>query len=133
LPPALAPLAEYRQFMGYKLDWDAAKNKYQKKPLHCRTGWTHDPTDPAGWGTFEDATRCPGADGVAFTFTRDDPFWFLDIDNALTGGQWSELSQTLCGALTGCAVEVSQSGAGLHVFGTGYVPPHGCRNDRLGL
>ena len=36
-----------------------------------------------------------------------------------------------CEELAGCAVEVSSSGRGLHLFGTGFVPPHGSRNATL--
>src|SRR5690554_17317 len=133
LPESLAPLAAWPQFLGYRLEWDATKNKMQKKPLHCRTGRVHSPVDPAAWGTFEEAARCPGADGVAFVFTEHDPFWFLDIDGAWQGGQWSALAQNLCQTFAGCAVEVSQSGTGLHLIGSGTAPAHGCRRDSLGL
>lgn len=133
LPESLAPLAAWPQFMGYRLEWDAAKNKMQKKPLHCHTGRVHSPVDPGAWGTFEQAAQCSRADGVAFVFTEHDPFWFLDIDGAWQGGQWSTLAQQLCGAFAGCAVEVSQSGTGLHLIGSGTAPAHSCRRDTLGL
>lgn len=133
LPEALAPLAGWPQFIGYRLEWDPVKNKMQKKPLHCHTGRVHSPTDPTAWGSFEQAAACPGAHGVGFVLTEQDPFWFLDIDHAWDGQQWSALSVQLCDALRGCAVEVSQSGAALHVIGTGAVPPHSCDRDGLDI
>ena len=43
------------------------------------------------------------------------------------------MAAELCAALPGAAVEISQSGTGLHIFGTGAVPEHGCKNIPLGL
>ena len=79
------------------------------------------------------AAMCGPAYGVGFLFTPSDPFFFLDIDGCHDGTNWSELATTLCSRLPGAAVEVSQSGNGLHIFGTGGVPDHGCKNVPLGL
>ncbi|WP_303288235.1 phage/plasmid primase, P4 family [Marinobacter sp. SS8-8] len=107
-----------------------------KKPVSPHTGHICDHTDPANWGTFEEAAACTEAgraDGVGFEFTQNDDLWFLDIDDALHGGQWSPLACDLLARLAGAAVEVSASGNGLHVFGSGPVPPHGCKNVAHGL
>ena len=39
----------------------------------------------------------------------------------------------MCQAFAGAAVEVSQSGRGLHIFGTGTIPPHACKNIEQGM
>lgn len=71
---------------------------------------------------------------VGFVLTAADPFWCLDIDNALQAdGTWSPLSQSLCAALPNTTIEVSQSGRGLHVWGQGYVPPHSKKNIPLAI
>ena len=71
---------------------------------------------------------------VGFVLTAADPFFCLDIDNALMpNGQWSPLSQQLVAALPGCCVEVSQSGRGLHIWGQGVVPPHRKKNIPLAI
>lgn len=132
LPAPLAPLAAYRQFMGYKLVPNERTGKMDKKPVSVATGWVADPTDPAGWGTFEQAAALR-VSGVAFVFTEHDPFWFLDIDGALQGGAWSPLAQRLIDLTAGCAIEVSQSGTGLHIIGSGPLPEHGCKNVPFGL
>lgn len=144
LPAALASLAAYRQFIVYVLSWDAAKGKYAKFPIDHRTGHmpakghggAHDPaiwTDPQT--AIAAAARLGSQYGVGFVFTEADPFWFLDIDNCLLpdGSGWSPVALQLLAAFPGAAVEVSASGKGLHVFGAGQVPPHGCRNKAFGL
>jgi len=138
LPAALAGLAAYPQFILYKLVPSTSRpGKTDKHPINWATGWKHDPTDPLGWTTFDNAVAAMAthkADGVGFVFTEADPFFFLDIDNALSdAGQWSELAASLCAAFPGAAIEVSSSGRGLHIFGSGQAPPHGCKNTALGL
>ncbi|MFK5915353.1 MAG: hypothetical protein QM484_13360 [Woeseiaceae bacterium] len=73
---------------------------------------------------------------VGYVFTENDPFFFLDIDNCLQdNGAWSELALNLIGMLPGAAVEVSQSGCGLHIYGSysGAMPDHACKNISLGI
>jgi hypothetical protein len=137
LPEAFAPMAAYRQFIIWRAEWDGSKNKYQKKPVNPYTGYNHNPHDPAIWLDHDTAIQTAGLFGeefgVGFVFTTGDPFWFLDIDNAATGGVWSDLAQNLLGMFNGAAVELSYSGTGLHIFGTGVVPDHGCKNIPLDL
>lgn len=139
-PQAFAAMAAYRQFIVYiKRPRPDQPGKVDKFPADFRTGKAINAHDPAYWTDAETAMRAAitlgDAYGLAFVFTESDPFWFLDIDNCLSpdGSQWSELAQGLCGALAGCAVEVSQSGRGLHVFGSDRVPDHACKNTALGL
>lgn len=142
LPAPLAPLAAYRQFVVYRLVPSAKPGKTDKIPLDWRTGA---PPPKGSGGHINPEYRCSFVEaaaavaagrghGVGFVFTDDDPFWFLDIDNALQADDtWSPLAQQLCQTLAGAAVEVSQSGRGLHIIGSGAVPPHGCKNIPLGL
>lgn len=138
LPAPLAPLGAYRQFITYRLVPSIKKpGKTDKLPCDPRTGVVAGAHDPAHWGTFDEAAAAVAAGrghGVGFVLTSNDPFWFLDIDGALQpDGTWSPLAVDLCERFAGAAVEVSQSGAGLHIIGTGAVPPHGCKNIPLGL
>lgn len=136
LPDALAPFGQFRQFLAYRLVPSKTPGKMDKKPVSVQTGYTCDHTDPANWSSFDEAARFVAAghaDGIGFEFTENDPFWFLDIDGALQGSQWSPLSQQLLNLTAGAAIEVSSSGTGLHVFGSGPVPDHGCKNQALGL
>ena len=139
LPPALNALTAYHQFILWRAEWDAAKNKYQKKPISPHTGRTHNPLDPAIWLSAADAIAylpvMGESYGVGFVFTEDDPFWFLDIDQCAKPDMsgWDDNSLTLVSALPGAAVEISHSGTGLHIMGSGSAPAHGCKNTPLRL
>lgn len=141
LPTALAPFAAYRQFITFMLAPDPRKpGKMTKLPTSWQSGHVVSALDAAHWTDFETAAanaarsdRGHGV-GVGFVFTEHDPFWFLDIDDALLpDGTWSQTAQYFCQWFAGAAVEVSQSGRGLHIFGTGTVPEHGCKNVPEGL
>lgn len=137
LPAPLAPLGAFRQFVTYRLVPSVRKaGKTDKLPCDHRTGAVANAHTPEIWATFDEAAAAVAAGrghGVGFVLTAADPFWFLDIDGALQGGQWSALATDLCQRFAGAAVEVSQSGTGLHIIGSGTVPPHGCKNIPLGL
>lgn len=137
LPEPLAPLATLRQFVAWRLEWNAERQKWDKIPYSPAHGRRASSTNPADWGSFEQAdelARAQQMHGVGFVFSASDPYFFLDIDGALQDGQWSPVAQELCAALPGCAVEISQSGTGLHVIGRGALPPdHAKRNIPLRL
>lgn len=131
LPPALAPLAAYRQFLCYVLIPSQTKpGKMDKLPVSPFTGGVVDAHDPQHW--TDAPTACAQAQrfgpsyGVAFSFQKTDPFFFLDLDNHLgADGQWSPLAQQLCAMFAGACVEVSQSGKGLHIIGAASsIPEH---------
>lgn len=136
LPAALAPMGAYKQFLTYKLVPSTKQpGKMDKFPTDPLTGEVCNAHDRNRWSTFEVAAAnyARHGHGVAFVFADTDPFWFLDIDGAYDGQAWSNVATTLCAEFAGCAVEVSQSGKGLHIFGTGAVPEHGCKNNPLHL
>lgn len=135
LPAPLEPLRAYHQWIIYRLE-PQADGKTAKRPVHHASGTVCSLMDPANhtdYGTAAAAVLAGRGHGVGFVFTPDDPFWFLDIDSALIDGQWSPLATDLYQQLYGAAWEVSQSGTGLHAIGTGPLPPHGTRNQALGL
>lgn len=138
LPTALGGLNSYRQFMLYKLAPSTTRpGKTDKFPCNI-AGDVVNPHDPKHWLDADtacaEATRRGQGWGVAFVLTYDDPFFFIDIDNALHDGAWSPLAVDLCARFAGAAVEVSQSGTGLHIIGTiGDVPDHACKDESLGL
>jgi hypothetical protein len=136
---ALFGLTAYNQFVVFQAVPSASRpGKTDKFPCDFRTGKIKvDAHAPQYWtdaATAEATAAAWGAGyGVGFVFTENDPFFFLDIDSCLTDGQWSPLAVSLCQLFAGCAVEISHSGDGLHIFGIGTPPPHGCRNQLLGL
>lgn len=143
LPDALAPLLAYKQFIVCRFSPDLSKpGKTLKQPIDYRTGrmtakGNGGAHDPAIW--IDGATACalatawgssPDANGVhygvGFVFTVNDPFFFIDIDNCLdpVSRTWTPIVAELTAALPGAAVEVSQSGRGLHIIGVGRAPMH---------
>lgn len=140
LPPSLQALGAYKQFINYILVPSQGRpGKTDKFPCDFRTGRVVSAHDPSCWTdaatAIASAVQWGPSFGVGFVFTTNDPFWFLDIDNCLLpdGSDWSPLAKGLIGAFPGAAVEVSQSGKGLHIFGTGQPPAHGCKNTPYGL
>lgn len=137
LPTPLQALAAWPQFVAWRLEWNAEREKWDKIPYSPIHGRKASSTNPADWGTYEQAANFVAAQGMAgagFVFTARDPFFFLDVDKALTGGQWSQLAQELCARFAGAAVEISQSGTGLHIIGQYGAPfDHKSRNIPLGL
>lgn len=144
LPPSLAGLADFRQFLLYKLVQKPPKvpggplPKRTKIPVHPYSLNAVDHGDPKAWvdatTAFNLAAALGEPYGVAFSIQRDNGLFFVDIDSCLTAsGGWSDLALRLCTQFAGAAIEVSQSGKGLHILGRGVAPVHGCRNDDLGL
>lgn len=140
LPNALSLLGSFPQWMCYQLS-PSKRNpgKFDKFPVDPHTRKIVDAHNPAFWTDANTAIATANAwgddYGVAFVFTENDPFFFVDIDGAWNGHEWSSLSQQLCNAFPGAAVEISQSGTGLHIFGmySGEEPKHGCKNVPLGI
>ena len=133
-------MGAYRQFIVYVTQPSRSRpGKTDKFPADFRSGRVVSAHDPQFWTdhatAIAAAAQFGGAYGVGFVFTEADPFWFLDLDGCLLadGSDWSPLAKQLCGAFAGAAIEVSQSGRGLHIFGTGRPPLHGCKNEALGL
>ena len=130
-----AALKAYPQFIIWNLIPDYPKTR--KVPCDL-TGSASSAHDPLNWMSFDEAsslaTLMGESYGVGFVFTTTDNLWVIDIDNCLTpDNQWSPIAQTLMSLLPGCLVEVSQSGKGLHLIGSGSVPDHAKKNIPLGL
>ena len=109
-----------------------------KVPINPETLLPSDPHSPSNWmdaATAEYMAGLLGPEyGVGFVLTEADPFFFLDIDSCLTpANTWSELALLMLAIFPGAYVEVSRSGRGLHIIGTGSCPPHGCKNTALGM
>ena len=127
LPPALQGFTAFNQWLNYRLEPSTRKpGKMDKHPIG-RGGYRVKLTDPSEWMSYEEAAS--RSENLAFVFSKSDPFFFLDIDGARQpGGPWSPVAVDLLERLKGCAVEVSTSGTGLHIFGVGHPGDHGCKN-----
>jgi hypothetical protein len=140
LPEGFEPLSAFAQWMCYKVMASKSRvGKFDKFPVSVSTGSIVDAHNPQHWVDYQtaiDTARLWGDGyGVAFVFTENDPFFFVDIDGAYDGSTWSEVATQLCAAFPGAAIEVSHSCSGLHIIGqyTGAEPDHACKNIPLGL
>jgi primase-polymerase (primpol)-like protein len=102
LPPALAAMAAYRQFIVCQLVPDPEHpGKTFKYPLNVWTG--HPPRRPRPGIWLDAAQACQIATAwgagycVGFTFTEQDPFFFVDVDNCLDPA--TGLDPDCCGAV----------------------------------
>jgi len=128
-----AAMEGYKQFICWTLV-DKGGKKPDKVPTDPLTGQYIDPHDPTVWIDSQTARQYAAMGyGVGFVFTKEDPFFFLDIDECLVNGQWSNIATHMCTVFAGCYVEVSHSGDGLHIFGSGTYADHGCRNKPLDM
>jgi len=131
IPKPFGPLLEYPQFLLCKFI-PLSNGKTDKVPIDWRTMRNRDAHDPEIW--LDGATACDMAGGlgdeygVGFVFTERDPFFFIDIDDCARPGEWSPIACELMTAFRGAAIEVSQSGRGLHIIGQADAPDaHPCK------
>lgn len=127
LPEALSGLRSYKQFIVYKLVPSAKRpGKTDKFPCDFRSGLVVSAHDSQYWADCDTAIAAAinfgDSYGVGFVFTDGDPFFFLDIDNQWCGSVWSPEAIEMCGMVAGVAIEVSQSGEGMHAIGIGRPP-----------
>ena len=105
-----------------------------KRPLDWRTGAVGNAQSPELWLSRELAESWALVWGarLGYVLAPECGYWCLDVDKRELA---DELSLELLGALSGCAVELSQSGTGFHVWGRGSVGEHACKHvgERLEL
>jgi len=94
-PPAILPLivenlpiddlALYPHCVTWDLEWREGKNSkpgnWTKVPKNPRTGRNAKSNDPATWGAVDDVLGL--YDRFGYVVAKDDPFCFLDLDNAI--------------------------------------------------
>ena len=127
-----AELRSLRQWVGWRLVHVPDRKKPTKKPLNPRTGELASTTDPATWGTFDDALVCPGSDGVGFVFTANDPYVGIDLDECrdTKTGALDQIASDIIARLASYT-EVSPSGTGPHVIVRGMLPGTGRRRGSI--
>jgi hypothetical protein len=108
-----------------------------KYPIDPYTGARSDAHNASIW--LDADTACAQAVsrgfgyGVGFVFTENDPFFFIDIDHCYQKGAWSPIANQLVAEFAGSAVEVSNSGTGLHIIGYGVAPKQRRKKHQGGL
>jgi putative DNA primase/helicase len=122
-----AALQAYPQWVAWKYIYSTPKAK--KPPICPRDGTYASPTDPATWGTFDEAVERAKQDnlqGVGFVITAEDPFVGVDLDHCRdpqTGliQEWAAKIVVELRTYT----EISPSGKGLRLFMRGKLPEGG--------
>lgn len=77
-------------------------------------------TNPATWSPFADACASTAGTGLGVVLTGDGTVC-VDIDHCITDGALSDDAETFLAGLPPTYIELSPSGTGLHVWGTGLV------------
>jgi len=118
-----AELRALPQWVRYKLVSDEPKPR--KIPVRPSDPDCASSTDPATWGTFEDALSQVGQHGtcgVGFVFSED--YFGMDLDGCLTeeGIPDAKAAALVEGFAT--YTEISPSGTGLHLIGRGSLNGH---------
>ena len=98
---------------------------HDKAPINAKTGLAASSTDSMTWSTYEEATRAVAryhAAGVGFVFTGDGLVG-IDLDDAVgnNADDTAKYAKFLLGLCGGYA-ELSPSGKGIHIIGTGTIP-----------
>ncbi len=101
-----------------------------KMPLDPNTGKPASVTDPATWGTFDQAVAYANGHhyGIGFVFTSANPYTFIDLDAPETPQQLAR-HQKIFEAFHSYT-ETSRSGKGVHIIVRGKVPM-GARKDKV--
>lgn len=102
------------QFVCWKLVQKPGKPKPDKVPID-KLGRIIDAHDPKNWMTYDEAHG--SGLNVGFVFTQNDPYFFFDLDDCRVGDQWKPHVNQACQLFHGAAMEVSQSGDGIHIIG----------------
>lgn len=115
--------------------WICHKDKIPKSPLYNGNA---KPTDPATWGSYEQAIRAVsryGYSGLGFVFAADSPYCGIDIDHCIDR-ETGEINRNALDIveIMDSYTERSPSGTGLHIIYKGAEHPEWKRKikDALG-
>jgi hypothetical protein len=138
----LGRMREIPQWFLWRMTWDAEEGKYQKKPCAMDgSKYNIDHSEPARWSTYDAActalavlqaahppmpTPTHGAltYTLGFYLTEECNLWFFDLDHAVVDGAVLPTATKLVQRFPGALLEWSSSMRGMHVIGSGPVPPH---------
>jgi len=109
------------------INWDPIPKpeggKPAKVPFCYKTNRKIDAQDPVNWSTYAEAKA--SNENVGFVYTENDPYFCVDLDNALVNGEWAPNVQTILNYFPSAYVEISYSNNGLHIIGqSGNIPAH---------
>src|SRR3546814_14146586 len=89
------------------------ETKWRKVPHDLASGQKIDPHNPAGWLSYEEATR-RDPEHVGFVLTDNDPYWFVDLDHCHDGHDWTAHAKAVAALFPCSYLEISHSPNELH-------------------
>lgn len=113
----------YDQWIVWKYEHRPGVDKPTKVPYNPKNGFPASVTNSSHWGTFDQAVRTclnGGYDGIGFVFTPNDPFTFIDLDDATHDEKLMRMHQQIIDAFKTYA-ERSPSGKGVHIICLGSI------------
>jgi hypothetical protein len=120
------------QWVVWKLE-NHGGPKPTKVPYAAKWGTHASVTKPSTWGTFDDAVAAVQSgkySGLGFVLTYDDPYTFVDLDDAKGDEAIFARQQKVFSELPSYA-ERSPSGTGLHIICKGRVGPPGRKRAQI--
>jgi hypothetical protein len=111
--------------------YESRKGRRTKVPKQA-DGTNAASDNPATWTTFDraiEAYRRSGFDGIGYMFSKDDPYFGVDLDHIAERRAWA---LGIVGRFATYA-EPSVSGEGIHIIGRGKMPAGGRNNQKEGI
>jgi Family of unknown function (DUF5906) len=143
LPEGLRAIERHPQFLLYQLVPSATPGgKPDKIPVNYLSCYKADPHDPANWANYATISAIAASRGVdnwkvGFDLTAGARIAVIDMDGCRdkVTGQLSDAAQVMIGIFEGCYVEVSVSGAGIHIWFSysGEMREHECETEVDGV
>ena len=90
-----------------------------KIPKNPKTGWNASVTNPATWGTYEEAVKA-GFPHIGFVFKKGDPYVAIDLDEPRTDEERRNHDHLYNSVVS--YTERSVSGKGVHIISFGKIP-----------
>lgn len=124
------------QWVGWK--YEERDGRRTKPPRQAQRPTEYaDSTNPSTWAPFAVAVKSAdngsGLDGIGFVFTALDPFTGIDIDACRDPetGKIEAWAQGIIDMFPGAYVEITPSGAGIHIIIKGKLPFKGRKRGKL--
>lgn len=123
-------MRELKRWLAFEVTWDAAANKFKKRPVNSKGMGINDPEDAESFESMLAFVR--KHQGFVLGFYIEEPFIGTDIDdcrNAKTGVVDPKVMEIIRSLNTW--TESSVSGTGIHAFMTGKKPGDSCRKGSV--
>jgi hypothetical protein len=117
-------MRQYAQWVVWRYEEEPGKDKPKKVPYGPHTGRHASVSDPSTWGSFEQAIEAAASGwfaGIGFVLTNNDPFGFIDLDDAHGDADAVSKQQKIFDNFVSYA-ERSPSEKGLHIIVKGSIP-----------